>query len=244
MLQDLKIVEVNTPYGEVELQEGSLNDLELVFCLVMEVGIRYHHRINYRANIWALKSIGVTRIIATNAVGSTNRLMRPGDLVIVDQFLDFTKSRVHTFFDGEDTPVIHTDMTDPYCPELRLTFLKVAQDKGIKLHSRGCYACFEGPRYESAAEIRMVSILGGDLVGMTGVPEVVLAREAGICYASIAMVTNMGAGIAATPLSHEEVVEVMEKNEAQLRELLLHSLNEIPKNFSCACSKDKQPLIG
>src|SRR5690606_2867755 len=131
---------------------------------------------------------------------------------IVDQFLDFTKGREQTFYDGGDNGVVHVDMTDPYCPELRRTLVETGRELGLAIHEQGVYVCTEGPRFETPAEIRAFRMLGGDVVGMTSVPESVLAREAGLCYAAMAMVTNMAAGISESPLTHEEVVDVMARN--------------------------------
>ena len=175
------------------------------------------HRINYQANIWGMRALGVEAIIATAAVGSLNPEMRPGDFVFVDQFIDFTKNRRQTFFDGRENGVAHLDFTEPYCPALRKTMAAAAGELRARpgaefaFHEKGVYICTEGPRFETPAEIRAYALLGADVVGMTSYPEVALAREAGICYATIAMVTNLAAGMAGGRLTHEEVLEVMAK---------------------------------
>lgn len=245
LLTGIRSETVTTPYGSVPVTVGSYEGLEIAF--MARHGQDHSippHRINYRANIFALKKLGVQRILATNAVGSVNRNMKPGHFVVVDQYLDFTKTRDHTFFDGGENPVVHTDVTDPYCPEIRASLFRSGCELDLDIHERGCYACFEGPRFETAAEIRMTSILGGDLAGMTGVPEATLAREAGMCYSTVAMVTNMGAGIAAEPLSHEEVVAIMGQNTANLKGLLMKALLHIPETCGCGCSLGKTPLTG
>lgn len=245
LLQQVRTRAVDTPYGSVEVQEGVYKGVEVVFMPRHGSGHSIPpHAINYRANIWAMKALGVERLLSTNAVGSVNRTMRPGDLVIIDQFLDFTKSRAFTFFDGTDNPVVHTDITDPYCPELRSTMLAQAQGLTSAVHPNGCYVCFEGPRYETAAEIRMTSILGGDVVGMTNVPEVILAREAGICYATACMVTNMGAGISENRLTHDEVTEIMQANIEQVKQLLFKTIESLPATGSCDCGAGITPLKG
>ncbi|NLJ99916.1 MAG: S-methyl-5'-thioinosine phosphorylase, partial [Clostridia bacterium] len=193
------------------------------------------HLVNYRANITALKEVGVKKIIATAAVGSLNTDMKPGDLVILDQFIDFTKGRPLTFFEGGSRGVVHTDMTTPYCPELSRQLKKYGEMPGVKVHPQGVYICTEGPRFETPAEIKMYGMLGGDLVGMTNVPEVVLAREKGICYAATAIVTNFAAGISPTPLSHQEVVEAMETSVAHVRDLLKSSISGLPRDYECPC---------
>ncbi len=245
LLKQVKTVTVDTPYGGVEVQEGKYNSVDVVFMPRHGVGHSIPpHAINYRANIWAMKALGVERILSTNAVGSVNRTMRPGDLVIIDQFLDFTKSRAFTFFDGTDNPVVHTDVTDPYCPQLRAALIEQAGGVDSTTHLRGCYVCFEGPRYETAAEIRMTAILGGDVAGMTNVPEVILAREAGICYATACMVTNMGAGIAENRLSHDEVTEIMQANIEQVKQLLFQTIESLPPECECECGEGTVPLKG
>jgi 5'-methylthioadenosine phosphorylase len=167
------------------------------------------HRINYRANIAAFQDLGVTNILATAAVGSLSDTMPPGSLALLTQFMDFTRGRPSTFFDGEDDRVVHVDVSDPYCPHLRGELGKAAEQRNEKLHRDATYVCAEGPRFETPAEIHMFRQLGSDVVGMTGLPEVVLAREAGICYASVAIVTNWAAGVSGEPVRHGSVSEFM-----------------------------------
>src|SRR5690606_34061261 len=145
-------------------------------------------------NIAAVAQLGCQAIIATNAVGSLRPQMKPGDYVLPDQFLDFTKTRPLTFFDGDDGKVRHIDFTEPYCPSLRSTVGHCLRERGLRVHEPATYLCAEGPRFETPAEIRMFSAWGADVVGMTGVPEVVFAHELGLCYASLCIVTNMAAG--------------------------------------------------
>lgn len=236
ILTNIREETVSTSYGDVTLKIGTYKGEEVAFLARHGSGHSIPpHKINYRANIMALKKAGVERVIATSAVGSLNRRMKPGDFVILDQFLDFTKSRTYTYFDGGDTGVVHIDYTDPYCPEVSRTIYEAAKALGIEAHQGGCYVCTEGPRYETAAEIRMFERLGGDLVGMTNVPEVILAREAGLCYGVIAMVTNWAAGISPTPLTHEEVTEVMNKNAENLRALVMRSIETMPEHRGCKC---------
>ncbi len=237
-LDDPKELLVGTRYGEVRLLGGYKSDKEIYFLSRHGVGHSVPpHLVNYRANIAALKELGVQAIFATTAVGSLTEEMEPGHLVILDQFLDFTKSRPGTFFQGEGFPVVHTDMSDPYCSFLRREVIVAAERLGLAFHCSGCYVCTEGPRFESAGEIRMYSKLGGQVVGMTGVPEVVLAREAGICYAGVSLVTNYAAGISPHPLSHEEVVEMMKKNGEQFLTLLMTTLQTLPPRWNCSCEK-------
>ena len=214
----------DTAYGQALLRFGRFADdsgssAEVVF--LARHGTEHTippHRVNYRANIAALQDLGVGAVVATAAVGSLRRDLPPGRLVLLDQFLDFTRCRPSTFFDG-DGRVEHTDMTQPYDATVRKLLIQAAQRAGIELESRGTYVCTEGPRFETTAEVAMFAGLGGDVVGMTNVPEVVLAREAGLSYAAVALVTNLGAGLSPSPLTHEEVVEAMEENAKQLADL-------------------------
>ncbi|UWG96150.1 S-methyl-5'-thioadenosine phosphorylase [Dehalobacter sp. DCM] len=210
VLKKTKQHRVDTPYGNVSLDIGEIGMSEVVFLKRHGTGHTYPpHRINYRANIWALKTMGVKKILATGAVGSIVDELTIGDIVLVDQFLDFTKNRPLTFYEGGDRGVLHIDVTEPYCPVLRNNITEGAVRAGIKVKNGGVYVCTEGPRFETPAEIKMFRLLGGHLVGMTGVPEVVLARELGMCYATIALVTNQAAGINHEPLTHAEVIASM-----------------------------------
>lgn len=236
ILSDIREEVVTTVYGEAKLRIGTYGGEEVAF--LPRHGSAHSvppHLINYRANIMALKQLGVERIIATTAVGSTNPNMKPGDFVIIDQFIDATKGRPSTFFDGGEQGVVHTDFTEPYCPEIRGVLIEAAKELPITVHTTGTYVCTEGPRFETPAEIRMYAKLGGDLVGMTNVPEVVLAREIGICYATISMVTNFGAGISPTLLTHDEVLEVMAENAENLKKLVMSALKAIPAERGCQC---------
>jgi 5'-methylthioadenosine phosphorylase len=236
MLENVREQIVTTKLGEAKVMIGELKGEEVAF---LPRHGRDHsvppHKINYRANFLTLKKLGVEQVIATAAVGSLNSQMAPGDCVAVDQFLDFTKSRPVTFFEGGDLGVYHVDFTEPYCRFVREAIVKAAKTCQIKIHDGGTYVCTEGPRFETPAEIKMFGILGGDLVGMTTVPEVVLARELGICYGTVAMVTNFAAGISPTPLTHQEVLDIMAENTEKLRRLLFQALLELPAERHCQC---------
>jgi 5'-methylthioadenosine phosphorylase len=178
------------------------------------------HRVNYRANIAALKKLGVTAIFASTAVGGMRLEWPPGTLVLLDQFIDCTVSRHKTFF---DFGAVHVDVTQPYCPALRAMLLESAAQLSLPLQDGGTYVCAEGPRFETPAEIRAFAQFGGDLVGMTGVPEVTLAREANISYAGVSIVTNFAAGISPHPLTQAEVIEAMALALPRVVDLFLHS---------------------
>jgi len=178
----------------------------------------------------------VRKILATAAVGSLSSNFRLGELVLLDQFLDFTKSRPQTFYEGGKQGVLHVDMTEPYCSAVRRVIMDASEQLGFALKNGACYVCTEGPRFETPAEIRMFQRLGADLVGMTSVPEVVLARELGMCYASIAMVTNEAAGIATHPLTHAEVIESMKELGGKVAQLIRATCELWTPVQNCLCA--------
>lgn len=238
LLKDVREIKVETPYGEIKPLIGRLKEMEVAF--LPRHGQEHSvlpHQINYRANIWGLHSLGVKRVVATTAVGSLTPELAPGAMVIVDQFLDFTKQRPLTFFEQGDVQKAHIDITEPYCPAIRAALSKAALKLNLPVQIGGCYVCAEGPRYETAAEIRMYRMLGGTVVGMTGIPETVLARELGICYANLSTVTNWAAGITVAPLNHAEVVQIMGLNHGKLRELITNYLLDENYEFNCTCKK-------
>lgn len=196
---DLLQEKVNTPYGDALVLRGQGEDDDLVF--LPRHGPKHTtppHRINYRANLKALEMLGIKYVLAANAVGSINREMPPLSLVVVDDFIDFTSGRPLSYFDGGESGVKHVDMSQPFCPELRTRLLELASRFDLAVHPNGTYICTNGPRLESPAEIRMFARLGGDVVGMTGVPEVTLARELDLCYAAVSFSINWAAGIEAS----------------------------------------------
>jgi len=193
------------------------------------------HRINYRANIWALHTLGVREVVATQAVGSMHPDIEPGHVAILGQFIDWTRCRPATFFDG-DSGVIHVDVSQPYCPRLSARLHRAGQFLGERLHSDVVYACTEGPRFETAAEITALRRLGADVVGMTNVPEVVLAREAGLCYAAVSIVSNWGAGISDQPLTQDEVLTVIAEQTTSLR-YLLNTYLSTRDDDACCCQQ-------
>lgn len=242
MLEDVKETIEKTPYGEVKLTLGTYAGRELVF--IPRHGANHSvppHLINYRANIKALQQVGVKNIIATAAVGSLHYDNKPGEYVLADQFIDFTKVRKNTFFEGGEAGVVHCDMTVPYCPELRQALVKAGKKMSLQVHNGGTYVCTEGPRFETAAEITMFKNMGGHIIGMTSVPEVSLARELGICYANISVVTNFAAGISPSILTHSEVLTVMKQSITQLRSLIMESISFISSDKQCSCSNILKP---
>jgi 5'-methylthioadenosine phosphorylase len=218
---------VQTPYGAVSLTTGVWRGQPVGF--LARHGADHSippHAINYRANIWALRHAGAEAIVATAVSGGINPEMELGSLVLISDFLDFTSGRVATFFDGSTDPrfgtgpVVHTDMTTPYDPGLRALLAKAAADEAIPVIDGGVYCATSGPRFETPAEIKMMGLLGGDLVGMTGYPEVALAREAGLPYASIGVVANAAAGLAGGELSAGDIVTVVERSAQPLYRLV------------------------
>lgn len=192
------------------------------------------HKINYKANMWGFRELGVERIISVGASGGITPRMVPGTIVIPDQILDFTSGRDVTYHHGEEG-VIHIDFTEPYCPALREALSAAGRKTGIPLQDSGTYVSVNGPRLETRAEIKAFSLLGADIVGMTGMPEASLAREAEICYAGVSVVTNFAAGMSGKKLTAAEVISGMHSAVLQLRGLLQETFSLIPAKRECAC---------
>lgn len=232
----LEAVAIDTPFGPVTTYRGELGGREIVF---LPRHGRDHqtppHLINYRANIVALKTWECQRIIAANAVGAIDESLKPGTMALPHQFLDFTSARARTLYEPPEHKPVHTDMTEPYCPELRQALRQAAEEIGFSPLPDVVYVCAEGPRFETAAEIRMFDQWGGEVVGMTGVPEVVFAREAGLCYASVCVVTNFAAGISPQPIRAAEVNELMAEKLDDLILLIEKAASRLPDERTCGC---------
>ncbi|MBI2300986.1 MAG: S-methyl-5'-thioinosine phosphorylase [Armatimonadetes bacterium] len=213
----LEPLTVDTAYGPVAAQRGQWHAQEVIF--VARHGAEHNippHAVNYRANLAALKQLGVSSVLATAATGTLSRHIPPGGMALLTDFIDLVSGRPRTFF--EDL-VVHVDYSEPYCPHLRAELSEAAAACGLPLHPGATYVCTNGPRFETPAEIRVYSGWGGDLVGMTNVPEVVLAREAELCYAAVAIATNAAAGVAGQKLTHREVEETFAARLADLARL-------------------------
>ena len=228
---------IKTPYGmpSSSYMIGRFADKEVAF--LPRHGVRHSippHQVNYRANIWGFKKLGVGKILSVGATGGIRKSMPPGSLVIPDQIIDVTEGRKSTFFDKRDE-VFHIDLTEPYCSDLRKIMFRAAARTGISVKKTGTYICTNGPRLETKAEISFFSRIGADIVGMTAMPEAALAREAEICYAGIAVVTNYAAGITAKTLTAKEVIEVMNKTAKSLKKLLMEICRFIPREKTCIC---------
>lgn len=217
-------MEIRTRFGIAKVLSVSYNYVEPVkLYFLSRHGVEHGlapHQINYRANIAALVELGVKSVYATNAVGSLRLDLPPGSLVLLDDFLDFTRDRPITYF-AEDETWHHTDFSQPYSPRLRAAVIEAAQQRNVALVPTGTYLCCDGPRFESPAEVRLFARWGADVVGMTGLPEAVFAREAGLEYAGLTIVTNYGAGLTPQAVAHEAVVNAMSEAIGTVRELLM-----------------------
>ncbi len=226
-LPTLKIIRrevVHTPYGEPSgpVTHGELFGHQVAF--IPRHGAKHNippHRVNYRANLWALRHLGIKNIIAVAAVGGISSEMRPCRIAIPDQIIDYTWSRMHTYFDEHLDAVTHIDFSEPYCRALRGRLVGAAQSAGLDALPKGVYAATQGPRLETAAEINRLEKDGCDMVGMTGMPEAALARELDLCYASIAVVANWAAGRGEREtISLSEISRNLEQGMNQVKRLL------------------------
>lgn len=231
-LEGLEIIDrhlPSTPYGEPSraIEEGRLEQSR-VFFLQRHGSPRAipPHQVNYRANLWALKSLGVEEVVAINAVGGISPGMGPGRLVIPDQLIDYTWGREHSVDEGGDVPLMHIDFTEPYDRELRLALVDVAASARIPHEPSGVYGVTQGPRLETAAEVRRLARDGCDVVGMTAMPEAAIARELGLAYASICMVVNAAPGLGDMPISIVMMHQILEREAGVVRDLLLGLLRQ------------------
>ncbi len=214
---------VNTPYGEPSgpLIYGQLCSREVVF--LPRHGHSHTippHRVNYRANIWALHHIGVEKVMAVAAVGGIHPELMSRKIAIPDQIIDYTGARANTFFEDDLSHVVHVDFTTPYCEELRTILIQAAAKAEVSAMTYGVYGATQGPRLETAAEINRLARDGCDMVGMTGMPEAVLARELGLCYAACAVVANAAAGRGVGAITMAEIEANLESGMAEVRALL------------------------
>ena len=237
ILEDAKEITIDTPFGKPSdaITVGIFKGRKIAF--LPRHGKKHTippHLINYKANIWAFKELGITRIIAPSAVGSLKEEIEPGHFALPTQFLDFTKSRNGSFSDNGR--VIHISVADPFCPELQSSILKVAKEQNIRIHKDCTYVCIEGPRFSTKAESKFYRTTGASIIGMTLVPECQLAREAQMCYASISTVTDYDVW-AEKPVTAKEVLETLSKNVERTKKILTDLISQIPKTRSCSCAK-------
>lgn len=221
---------VQTPYGAPSgpAVHGEVGGREVVFMARHGSGHTIPpHKVNYRANIWALRSLGVRKVISVTAVGGISAQMTPGRLAFPDQIIDYTWSRDNTYFEENLESVTHIDFTYPYCQELRESLIAAAQDADIDAAQGGTYGATQGPRLETSAEIVRMERDGCDLVGMTGMPEAALARELDLCYATCAVIANWAAGKGDGVITMEDIDRHLKTGMDQVRSLLEHILKVI-----------------
>ncbi len=236
ILKNPQKIKIKTPFGKPsdDLIIGKIDDQEVV--ILARHGKNHGimpTKIPFRANIWALHKIGCTHILATTACGSLRANIKPSELIFPDQFIDFTKHRALTFHENK---VIHTPMADPFCTELRKLLADSAKKLKIPHHKDGTNITIEGPRFSTRAESKMFRLLGADIINMSTVPEVILAREMGICYANIAMATDYDSWKTdEEPVTWEMILKTMEKNAENVKKLLLYIIPQIGDSSSCKC---------
>ena len=251
-LDDVTSVAVDTPYGppSAPVALGTVGGRRVAF--LARHGVDHSlgpGRVNYRANVWAMRSLGVRRLLGPCAVGSLRPDVHPGDFVVCDQLVDRTSGRSDTFFDA-DAPV-HLSFADPYCPELRSAVIGAASSSGssgpsgssgssgIRCHPTGTVVVIQGPRFSTRAESQWYRSAGFDVINMTQYPEAYLAREVGICYAAIALVTDYDTGVEGEPgvgpVTMDEVFAVLRDNVDRTRELLMRVIPSVPEVAACAC---------
>jgi len=235
-----KQVWVDTPYGSPSgpITVGDFEGKRVAFLPRHGQGHELPpHRIPFRANLWAMRELGVRNIFAPCTAGSLQPHVKPGDFVICDQFVDRTRSRAGTFFDGP--VVVHISMADPYCPRLRRVLIDEAKKQGITVHDKGTVVTIEGPRFSTRAESRWFSQAGWEVISMTQYPEVVLARELNICYASVALITDYDAGLegdsSVEAVTHEMVLKVFKANVHNVVSLLRAAVGQVSDDPTCAC---------
>ena len=237
LIQNLKEVEVKTPYGQTSdvIAIGQLEGRCVAF--LPRHGKKHTIRptnVNSLANIFALKKLGVHSILAASTVGSLREEYKPGDVVFVDQFIDRTTKREQSFYTKDR--VCHISVAEPMCSNLRQILIDVAEKEKISAHTKGTYVCIEGPRFSTKAESKMFRAWGADIVGMTLVPECVLAREAEICYASTAMVTDYDVW-KDHPVCVDDIVKTMKANIENVKRIIAKAIVKIPKERRCECKE-------
>lgn len=241
-LEDMIEVKVETPYGAPsdKIALGVLAGKRVAFLPRHGKDHQFPaHAINYRANVWALHSLGVKRVIGPCTCGSLQPEIKPGEFVFCDQFIDRTRGRKDTFYDGPITT--HIPMAEPYCPNLRALGLQKARELGISHHETGTIVVIQGPRFSTKAESRWFTKMGWDVVTMTQYPEAALAKELGLCYMNVALVTDYDAGLEGRPdikaVTHDEVIRVFNENVDKLKSLIHAIVQAIPQEVNCECQE-------
>jgi len=237
LISDPIEINIDTPYGKPSdsIIVGNCKERRIAF--LARHGRKHTippHLINYRANIWAFKEIGIKRIIAPFAVGSLSEDIKPGDYVILSQFIDFTKSRKGTFF--ENGKVAHISVSEPFCPELQNSITKTFEKLGIKIYKDCNYVCIEGPRFSTKAESSFFKQIGANIIGMTLVPEYQLATEMQMCYGTLATVTDSDSW-SKKPVTVKEAVKTFSKNVKKTKNIFEQLIENIPIHRKCSCQK-------
>lgn len=243
LLEDATEVELSTPYGAPSdrVSVAEVAGRRVAFLPRHGADHRFPpHRVPYRANLWALRSLGVRQIIAPCAVGGLRPELGPGTFVVPDQLIDRTSGREQTFY---DSGAVHVSFADPYCPQGRKTVLAAAAQRGVDAVDGGTMVVVEGPRFSTRAESRWLAGMGGTVVNMTGHPEAVLARELALCYTAIALVTDLDAGVEGDHgVTQEEVFAAFAENTALLRNVLFEAIAGLPAERSCSCGQSLDGL--
>jgi 5'-methylthioadenosine phosphorylase len=241
LLDDATEIEVSTPYGPPSgrLHLGTIGQRRVAFLPRHGPGHELPpHRINYRANVWALHQLGVTRILAPCASGSLQPQVQPGHFVVCDQLVDRTYDRQQTYFDGPGA--VHVSLADPYCPQLRRVAVEAITAEGITVHEGGTVVVVQGPRFSTRAESVWYRDQGWEVVNMTQYPEAALARELGVCYVSIALITDYDVGVdgleGVQPVTQAEVFGFFERNAERVRDVLGRAIATLPPERSCDCA--------
>ena len=242
LLDAVEEIEVDTPFGEPsdKIALGRIAGVRIAF--LPRHGLKHQfppHSINYRANVWAMASLGVTRIIGPAASGSLQPHIAPGHFVLCDQFVDRTYGRAQTFFDGPNT--VHISTAHPYCPELRALAAEVCREQGIETHERGTVVVIQGPRFSTRSESRWFSSMGWEVINMTQFPEVVLALELELCYLNVSLITDYDVGLEGrgdiAPVTVEGVIKVFNENNERVKTVIRELIPRIPKTRDCPCSR-------
>jgi 5'-methylthioadenosine phosphorylase len=227
--------DIDTPYGKPSAPYivGRVAETEVIFLPRHGIGHRIPpHEINFRANVWGMRELGVKRLVCPSAVGSLKEDYVPGEICITDQFIDFTKNRKYTFFDTGK--VVHVSTADPFCEELRKLLIDICMENGIPHHDKGTYVCIEGPRFSTRAESSMFRN-HADIIGMTMVPEAQLCRELGLCYANLSMITDYDVW-AEKPVNITDVVKTMKTNVEKIQTIVKTVARRLPElELSCEC---------
>lgn len=246
-LKNVKEIKVETPFGSPsdKIAVGEYEGRKIAFLPRHGKGHKYPpHKIPYRANLWAFKSLGVKRIVAPSASGSLSAKVKPGDFVICDQFIDRTKKRIDTFYENDGAPstesrVVHISAANPYCENLRKIAIKSCEKLKIPHHKKGTVVVIEGPRFSTAAESRWFQSQKWEVINMTQYPECILARELEMCYTNISLITDYDAGLIGDkklkPVDLKEVVRVFNENNEKVKNVIFEMIKNIPADLKCSC---------